>query len=162
LKAATFNARAETVAEKPFFRDAFRRTRCLIPASGYYEWQDTATGKQPWYFTRADGEPMTFAGLWDEWKDNATGEVLKSCTMLITEPNDFVAEVHDRMPFVLESKDFASWLNIGGSTLMGPAANDMLDSWPVSRRVNSSRAPVDDPTLIERVEAVQLAPEPAN
>ena len=114
LKAATFNARAETVADKPFFRDAFRRTRCLIPASGYYEWQNTATGKQPWYFTRADGEPMTFAGLWDEWKDKATGEVLKSCTMLITEPNDFVAEVHDRMPVVLESKDFASWLNDGG------------------------------------------------
>ena len=104
LKAATFNARAETAAEKPFFRDAFRRTRCLIPASGYYEWQNTATGKQPWYFTRADGEPTTFAGLWDEWKDKATGEVLKSCTMLITEPNDFVAEVHDRMPVVLESK----------------------------------------------------------
>jgi putative SOS response-associated peptidase YedK len=89
LKAATFNARAETVADKPFFRDAFRRTRCLIPASGYYEWQNTATGKQPWYFTRADGEPMTLAGLCDEWKDKATGEVLKSCTMLITEPNDF-------------------------------------------------------------------------
>jgi putative SOS response-associated peptidase YedK len=58
--------------------------------------QYTATGKQPWYFTRADGEPMTFAGLWDKWKDKATGEVLKSCTMLVTEPNDFVAEVHDR------------------------------------------------------------------
>ena len=152
LKAATFNARAETVAEKPFFRDAFRRTRCLIPASGYYEWQDTATGKQPWYFTRADGEPMTFAGLWDEWKDKATGEVLKSCTMLITEPNDFVAEVHDRMPVVLESKDFASWLNDGGSALLRPAENEVLQRWPVSRRVNSSRAPADDPTLIERVE----------
>jgi hypothetical protein len=84
LKAATFNARTETVADKPFFRDAFRRTRCLIPASGYYEWQNTVTGKQPWYFTRADGEPMTFAGLWDEWKDKATGEALKSCTILIT------------------------------------------------------------------------------
>jgi putative SOS response-associated peptidase YedK len=106
LKAATFNARAETVADKPFFREAFRRTRCLIPASGYYEWQDTATGKQPWYFTRADGEPMTFAGLWDEWKDKTTGEVVKSCTMLITEPNDLIAELHDRMPVVLESKDF--------------------------------------------------------
>jgi putative SOS response-associated peptidase YedK len=58
--------------------------------------QYTATGKQPWYFTRADGKPMTFAGLWDKWKDKATGEVLKSCTMLVTEPNDFVAEVHDR------------------------------------------------------------------
>jgi putative SOS response-associated peptidase YedK len=96
------------VADKPFFRDAFRRTRCLIPASGYYEWQNIATGKQPWYFTRADGEPMTFAGLWDEWKDKATGDVLKSGAMLITEPNDFVAEVHYRMPVVLESKEI--WL----------------------------------------------------
>jgi putative SOS response-associated peptidase YedK len=78
LRAATFNARAETVADKPFFRGAFRRTRCLIPASGYYEWQHTAGGgKQPWYFTRRDGEPLTFAGLWDEWKDKATGETLK-------------------------------------------------------------------------------------
>jgi putative SOS response-associated peptidase YedK len=123
-----------------------------IPASGYYEWQDTATGKQPWYFTRADAEPMTFAGLWDEWKDKATGETLKSCTMVITQPNDFVAEVHDRMPVVLEARDFASWLNDGGPALLKPAANDVLQRWPVSRRVNSSRAPADDPTLIERVE----------
>jgi putative SOS response-associated peptidase YedK len=94
---------------------------------------------------------MTFAGLWDEWKNKGTGEVLKSCTMIITEPNGFVAEVHDRMPVVLESKDFASWLN-GGAALLRPAANDVLRLWPVSRRVNSSRAPADDPTLIERVE----------
>jgi putative SOS response-associated peptidase YedK len=153
LRAATFNARVETVAEKPFFRDAFRRTRCLIPASGYYEWQDAATGKQPWYFTRSDGEPMTFAGLWDEWKNKATNDVLKSCTMLITAPNDFVAEVHDRMPVVLESKDFTSWLNDGGTTLLRPAANDVLQRWPVSRRVNSSRAPADDPSLVDRAEA---------
>jgi putative SOS response-associated peptidase YedK len=152
LKAATFNARAETVADKPFFRDAFRRTRCLIPASGYYEWQNTATGKQPWYFTRADGEPITFAGLRDEWKDKATGEALKSCTMLITEPNDFVAEVHDRLPVVIEAKDLASWLNDGGAALFRPAANDVLQRWPVSRRLNSSRAPADDPNLIERIE----------
>ena len=95
---------------------------------------------------------MTFAGLWDAWKDKTTGEVVKSCTMLITEPNDFVAEVHDRMPVVLERKDFVSWLNDGGSALLKPAANDVLQRWPVSRRVNSSRAPADDPTLIERVE----------
>jgi putative SOS response-associated peptidase YedK len=74
LKAATFNARTETVADKPFFRDAFRRTRCLIPASGYYEWQDTATGKQPWYFTRADGEPMT-------WKRAVMAVVVASGTV---------------------------------------------------------------------------------
>jgi putative SOS response-associated peptidase YedK len=69
MKVATFNARAETVADKPVFRDAFRRTRCLIPASGYYEWQDTSNGKQPFYFTRRDGQPITFAGLWDAWRD---------------------------------------------------------------------------------------------
>jgi putative SOS response-associated peptidase YedK len=95
---------------------------------------------------------MTFAGLWDEWKDKGAGEALRSCTMLITEPNDFVAEVHDRMPVVLEAKDFALWLSEGGSTLLKPAANDLLQRSPVSRRVNSSRAPADDPTLIERVD----------
>jgi putative SOS response-associated peptidase YedK len=72
--------------------------------------------------------------------------------MLITEPNDFGAEVHDRMPVVLESKDFASWLNNGGAALLRPAANDALQRWPVSRRVNSSRTPTDDPSLIERVD----------
>jgi len=97
LKLATFNARAETVATKPFFRGAFSQTRCLIPVSGYYEWQDTPSGKQPYYFTRRDGQPITIAGLWDEWRDRATGENLTSCAMVITEPNKFIAEVHDRM-----------------------------------------------------------------
>ena len=70
LKLATFNARAETVAEKPFFREAFKRNRCLIPVSGYYEWQDMPDGKQPWYFTARDGSPaLTIAGLWDEWPE---------------------------------------------------------------------------------------------
>jgi len=95
-KIATFNARAETIETKPFFRDAFKRTRCLIPMSGYYEWQNTPGGKQPWYFTARDGSPLlTAAGLWEEWKDRQTGERLKSCTMIITEPNDFAAEIHD-------------------------------------------------------------------
>jgi putative SOS response-associated peptidase YedK len=97
----------ETVTTKPFFREAFKRTRCIIPASGYYEWQDTADGKQPHYFTRADGQVISFAGLWDEWKDRATGETLKSCTMIITEPNAMVAEVHDRMPVVLRTGSVA-------------------------------------------------------
>ena len=89
LKLATFNARAETVTEKPFFREAFKRTRCLIPVSGYYEWQDTPSGKQPYYFTARDGSPaLTIAGLWDEWRDRESGETLRSCTMIITEPNN--------------------------------------------------------------------------
>jgi putative SOS response-associated peptidase YedK len=152
LKAATFNARAETVETKPFFRDALRRTRCLIPASGYYEWRTEADGKQPYYFTRADGDPLTFAGLWDEWKDRATGETLKSCTMIITEPNDFVADIHDRMPVILERANFEPWLRDGGTALLKPAANEVLQRWPVSRRVNSSKADPNDATLVEKID----------
>ncbi len=154
LKAATFNARAETVETKPFFRDAFKRTRCLIPMSGYYEWQATPGGKQPWYFTARDGSPaLTAAGLWEEWKDRQSGERLKSCTMIITEPNAFVAGVHDRMPALLAEKDFEPWLSReAGTELLKPAADDLLHRWPVSKRVNSSKAPADDPTLIDRID----------
>jgi putative SOS response-associated peptidase YedK len=153
LKLATFNARAETVTQKPMFRGPFKRTRCLIPVSGYYEWQDTAGGKQPWYFTARDGSPaLTIAGLWDEWKDRASGETLKSCTMIITEPNSFVAEVHDRMPVLLGEHDYEPWLSgAAGTELLKPAAEDLLQRWPVSKRVNSSRASDDDSTLIEPI-----------
>ena len=153
MKLATFNARAETVATKPMFRSAFKRNRCLIPVSGYYEWQDTPGGKQPWYFTARNGSPaLTIAGLWDEWKDKASGETLKSCTMIITEPNKFVAEVHDRMPVLLDEKDYEPWLSgKAGLELLKPAAENVLQKWPVSKRVNSSRAPDDDPTLIDPI-----------
>jgi putative SOS response-associated peptidase YedK len=152
LKLATFNARAETVAEKPFFRGAFKRSRCLIPVSGYYEWQDTPSGKQPYYFTARDGSPaLTIAGLWDEWL-KASGETLKSCTMMITEPNKFVGEVHDRMPVLLAEKNFGLWLSgEAGLEVLKPAPDDLLQRWLVSKRVNSSRAPDDDPTLIEKI-----------
>ena len=147
LKLATFNARAETVAKKPFFRSAFKRTRCLIPVSG------KPSGKQPYYFTARDGSPaLTIAGLWDEWRDKGSGEVLKSCTMIITEPNEFVADVHDRMPVLLAEEDFEPWLSgSAGLELLKPAPDDLLQSWPVSKRVNSSRAPDEDATLIDRV-----------
>lgn len=153
LKLATCNARAETVAVKPMFRDAFRRNRCILPASGYYEWHDTPGGKQPFYFTRRDGAVMTIAGLWDEWRDRATGETIKSCAMIITEPNKFVAEVHDRMPVVLEREQIAAWLTASvGREALRPAAEDVLAKIPVSKRVNSSRADDNDASLIERVE----------
>jgi putative SOS response-associated peptidase YedK len=158
LRVAIFNARAEAVETKPFFRDAFKRNRCLIPVSGYYEWQTTPGGKQPWYFTAADGSLLTAAGLWDEWKDRGTGEVLKSCTMIITEPNEFVAEVHDRMPVLLTPKQFAPWLNReAGAEYLKPAPNDYLQRWPVSQRVNSSKADTDDPTLIDPVRSITRA-----
>jgi len=150
MKAATFNVRAETVTDKPVFREAFKRSRCVIPASGYYEWQDTPDGKQPYYFTRRDGEPITIAGLWDTWCDKQAGETVKSCAMVITDANEFVAEVHDRMPVILEVDQFERWLSgSAGLEMLKPAANDVLQRWPVSRRVNSSRASDDDQTLID-------------
>ena len=158
LRLATFNARAETVDTKPFFRGAFKRNRCLIPVSGYYEWHyDEPENKkkkpQPYYFTARDGSPiLTAAGLWDEWKDRQSGETIRSCTMIITEPNKFVAKVHDRMPVVLRPDQFDAWLDgSAGKEILVPAAEDMLNKVPVSQRVNSSRARNDDPTLIEPV-----------
>ena len=113
-----------------------------------------AGGKQPWYFTARDGSPiLTAAGLWDEWKDRQTGERLKSCTMIITEPNDFAAEIHDRMPVFLTEQQFAPWLSgEAGAGILKPVPNDYLQRWPVSKRVNSSKADADDATLIEPVE----------
>jgi putative SOS response-associated peptidase YedK len=96
---------------------------------------------------------LTAAGLWDEWKDRSTGERLKSCTMIITEPNEFAAEIHDRMPVFLTGEQFAPWLNgDAGVEYLKPVRNDYLQRWPVSKRVNSSKADADDPTLVEPVE----------
>jgi hypothetical protein len=98
-----------SVAEKPMFRESFERRRCLIPASGYYEWKNMPDGKQPYYFTRRDGEPLTLAGLWDQWHEKPVGAVIKSCTMVITGPNEFVGDIHDRMPVIVEPQDFERW-----------------------------------------------------
>src|ERR1700730_18697474 len=152
MNLATFNARVETITEKPMFRRAFKRTRCLIPASGYYEWHDATDGKQPYYFTRRDEAPITIAGLWDEWRDRQAGETIRSCAMIITDANEFVGELHDRMPVILEPEQVEAWLTgTAGLEILKPAANDVLQCWPVSPRVNSSRAPDDDTTLIEPV-----------
>ena len=154
MKLSTFNARAETVATKPMFRGAFKRNRCIIPASGYYEWQTTPGGKQPYYFTARDGSILLIAGLWDEWKDKESGKVIKSCTMIITEPNKVAAKVHDRMPVLLSLNQLGPWLSgKAGTEVLKPAPERMLQLWPVSRRVNSSRANDDDATLIDRVAA---------
>jgi putative SOS response-associated peptidase YedK len=153
MKLASFNARVETVTTKPFFRESFKKKRCLMPVSGYYEWQDTPTGKQPWYFTARDDSPLlTVAGIYDDWKNREAGERIRSCAMIITEPNEFVAEVHDRMPVLLQPNQFDQWLssNMGVEELK-PAPNDYLQRWAVSKRVNSSKADKDDATLIEPI-----------
>jgi putative SOS response-associated peptidase YedK len=155
----TFNARAETVADKPMFRDAFRRHRCIIPASGYYEWQKVPGGRQPYYINAADGGVLNFAGLWDRWTNPQTGETTTSCTIIVTDANAFTRPIHDRMPVLLEPADFPAWLGgVGGTTLLRPAADGRLRMWPVSRRVNRTGSGDDDPTLLDEVPAGQ-APE---
>jgi len=141
---STFNARAETVATKPMFRVAFKRSRCLIPASGYYEWKATPTGKQPYYISAHDASVLSFAGLWDEWRDIETGEAVKS-----TDANALTRQIHDRMPVVIAPEQFEPWLTgVSGTELLKPAPEDMLQMWPVSRKVN--RVGNDsDPTLID-------------
>jgi len=140
---ATFNARAETVASKPMFRDAFKRSRCVIPALGYYEWQPTPTGKQPYYITSADGAVLSFAGLSDQWHNVDTGERIASCTIIVTAAND--------APVVLAEPDLEPWLTgAAGPELLRPAPSEALRLWPVSRRV-SRTGQADDPSLIEPV-----------
>jgi putative SOS response-associated peptidase YedK len=155
MKVATFNARSDTIADKPMFRDSFKRRRCLIPASGYYEWVTTPEGKQPYYFTRRDGQVITIAGVQDGWTEPQSGERLRSCSMVITDANKFVSDIHDRMPVILEAERFEQWMDGNpndAAALMKPASEDLLQKWPVSRRVNSSRADDSDATLIEKID----------
>jgi putative SOS response-associated peptidase YedK len=157
-KLATFNARADTVERLPTFRNIWKRNRCLIPVSGYYEWHrpEGAPKKeppQPYYFTARDGAPiLTVAGIWDRWINPEDKSELHSCAMIITEPNNFVAEVHDRMPVMLRPDQFDTWLDgSAGKEVQRPAAEDMLRKWPVSKRVNKATTPGDDPSLVAEI-----------
>jgi len=119
---ATFNARAESVADKPMFRDAFKRHRCIIPASGYYEWIARPDGKQPYFISAADGGVLNFAGLWDRWKTPETGEPVASCTIIVTDANALTRTIHDRMPVLLDKADFEPWPSgSAGAELLRPA-----------------------------------------
>lgn len=147
------NARAETVAEKPAFRNACRERRCLVPASGFYEWTKDAEGRRlPWYITRADGEAMVFAGIWQDWERE--GESLRTCAIVTCAANDAMAQIHTRMPVVLAPEDWALWLGEegkGAATLMRAAPEDALVWHRVDSAVNSNRA--SGPELIEPVAA---------
>lgn len=152
------NARAETLAEKPSFRTALTRRRCLIPADGFYEWQapaeGTKSGKTPTYLHRKGGGLFAFAGLWDEWHA-PDGSPLRSCTIITTTPNSVAAAIHDRMPVILRPDDEAFWLDPAVTdsrdllSLLVPSPAADMEAYPVSRRVN---VPVsDDPELIAAV-----------
>lgn len=136
------NARAETIADKPAFGTAVRERRCILPASGYYEWAKDAEGNRlPWYFTRTDGAPLALAGIWQSW-EGGSGP-LNSCAIVTTGANARAGAVHHRMPVILEEQSWAKWLGEegkGAAALMGPAEEDVLKAWRVSTEVNSNRA----------------------
>jgi putative SOS response-associated peptidase YedK len=145
------NARAETVASKPSFREAFRYRRCLVPADGFYEWTKEGGRKQPVYIRRKDGQPFAFAGLWEEWERE--GEIIQSCVIITTQANQMMAEYHDRMPVILHSNDYDLWLDPDVQDpkilepLLRPYPSDDLDVYPVSRLVNDPRH--EDPKCVE-------------
>jgi len=155
---STFNARAETVAQKPMFRSAFKRTRCIVPANSYYEWCAVDGSKQPYFISAASGEVLSIAGLWDQWKNPETDEPISSATLIVTAANDFTRRIHDRMPVLLGQHDLDAWLTgKAGVELLRPAPNDLLRMWPVSKRVNVSGRVDDDPGLIQPVEDEAIA-----
>lgn len=142
------NARAETVAQKPSFRDAYRKRRCLIPASGFYEWKLENGLKQPYYIHPANAELFAFAGLWEAWQGPhlSPHPPLQTCAIITTEANEKMAAVHDRIPAILDASDFPRWL-AGEEGLLRPCLSNVIDIRRVSRAVNNARN--DLPGLIE-------------
>ncbi len=150
------NARAETLEEKASFRESFQRRRCLIPADGFYEWQKRGKARQPYFFQLKDEAPFAFAGLWDQWHHN--GLTRSTCNIITTRPNELLADIHDRMPAILDPENYDEWLDsrtpapeLKGMLLPFPA--EAMKSHPVSSEVNSPK--MDDESLVQPVE-----PEP--
>lgn len=156
IKYTTFNARAEELTRKSAFREPLRRRRCLVPATGWYEWEAMPRPPNlPWYIYPAKARGVMFAGLWDRWKGGE--EVIESCSIIVTKPNAMIATFHDRMPVVLEPRDHALWLDRSITDaeqllpLLEPAADDALAMRRVSTRVNNARN--DGPELIAPLDA---------
>lgn len=146
------NARAESVTEKPSFRDAFKRRRCLIPANGYFEWKTEGKIKQPYYISAKSGEPMAMGGLWESWKA-PDGSILRTVCVVTTSPNAVMEPIHDRMPVIVAPENWQSWLSGMPNDVAGmvaPYRDEELQAWTVSRRVSKTQD--DDAGLIEAVE----------
>ena len=152
---STINAKSETAATKPAFRDPLKFRRCLIPADGFYEWKRTVKAKQPFCFEINDCELFAFAGLWDGWKD-VRGNWIKTCSILTTTPNALTATIHDRMPVILDRESYDLWLDPGMqnvaaiSELLKPYDGSQMQLYPVSSRVN--RVTNDDEECSRRVD----------
>ncbi|HEY9618920.1 MAG TPA: SOS response-associated peptidase [Crinalium sp.] len=152
MGARMINARTETVTEKPSFRTAFKRRRCLIVADGFYEWQRSESGKQPFYMQVGEHQPFAFAGLWEHW-ESAEGDRIDSGTILTTDANDLMQPIHDRMPVILHESDYDLWLDptlqdtAKLQSLLRPYPSEEMVAYPVRTTVNSPK--VDEPSLIQ-------------
>ena len=151
----TINARAEGVSDKPSFRAAFRSRRCVVPASGFYEWRRQGRGpKRPHLIRRKDATPLGFAGLWERWRDRAEGETRETFTIITTEPNSLMAPIHNRMPVIIPEEAYDRWLDpeeTGDPDLLVPYPEEELTAYPISTWVNSPAH--DDARCIEAVSA---------
>lgn len=148
------NARGESVAEKPAFRDAFKRRRCLVPADGFYEWKTIGKIKQPYYVSLKSGEPMALAGLWESWRA-PDGGLLRTVCIVTTASNPLMTPIHDRMPVIVEPRDWTAWLTAPADEVAGfmaPYPGAEMQTWPVDRRVSQARD--DDEKLIEPVAGI--------
>ena len=145
------NAKAETVARLPTFREAYRMRRCILPVDGFYEWQATKHGKQPYAIAMNDRSSFGTAGLWENWKDPVTGEWVRTFAILTTPANDLVARIHDRMPAILKPADYERWLSLEPDPhhLLVPFPSALLEIWPISKRVNSPDN--DDEQLLDGI-----------
>ena len=159
VAAGTINAKSETAATKPAFRDPLKLRRCLIPADGFYEWKRTGTSKQPYCFEINEGELFAFAGLWDGWK-NAEGQWVRTCSILTTTPNAVTGPIHDRMPVILDLDSYDLWLDPGVqnvaaiSGLLKPYDAHLMRCYPVSTRLNHVEN--DDDECSRRVEIAEV------
>lgn len=152
------NARAEGIAEKPAFKRAFRRHRCILPADGFYEWQVVPgrARKQPMFVHPRDGEPLAFAGLWEVWRDPQDPDApwSRTCVIVTTRANTLLAPVHDRMPVILPESSWDTWLDPDNEDvealagLLVPVSDEVIEMWPVATLVNSARN--NGPELVER------------
>lgn len=138
------NAKSETVGSKPFFRDAFKKRRCLVPADGFYEWEDVDGKKMPWLFRLSDGGLFAFAGIWDIWTDSA-GKSIETCAILTTTANDLLTRIHDRMPVMLTKENMSRWMDVGElpdatcSELFSPLAANRMKGVRVDTKMNNPR-----------------------
>jgi putative SOS response-associated peptidase YedK len=153
IGARIINARGETLREKPSFRSAFRRRRCLVLADGYYEWQKLPDGKQPHFIRMRSGQPFAMAGLWESWAEPDAEKPLESVAIVTTSPSEMLARVHDRMPVILPPAQYDFWLDRKNEDveslclLLVAYPEEEMEVVPVSKRVNNSRN--DGPDLIE-------------